>query len=95
MRPSSSFLCFPRVFFRSPARQRSPKQRWTSSLSTGKISGSEHQIRGFLGHIRRGDTLPVRTLHKGVGPDGITRGKDVSERLGVMSGHRVGVLAET
>lgn len=75
---SSSFLCSPRVLFRSPARPRSQTQRWTSGLFTGKISGSEHQIRGFLGHIRRGDALPVRTLHKGAGPDGITRGKDVS-----------------
>lgn len=57
---------------------RSPTQRWASGLFTGKISGREHQIRGFLGHIRRGDTLPVGELHKGAGPGGITRGKDVS-----------------
>lgn len=60
------------------AKSRSQSQRWTSGLFTGRISGSEHQIRGFLGHIRRADTLPARALHKGEGPDGITQGKDVS-----------------
>lgn len=62
----------------SLARASPDRRRWTSGPFTGKNSGSVHQIRGFLGHRRRADILPVRALHNEVGPDGITRGKDVS-----------------
>lgn len=55
-------------------------ETWTSGLFTGKISGSQHQISGFLGHTRRADRFPVRRPMRD-----ITQGRMWVESSGVMN----------
>lgn len=85
-----SFLSF---LFHSPMRPSGDLDReWTLGLFTGKISGSQHQISGFLGYTKRADTFPVRRLREGYGSNIITQGRMWVESSRVMSVHECGCV---